>query len=368
MLQKNETAPSAVGGFEMAATQPVRLRGIGTAVPPHMLPQDLARGMAERIFGSRYKDFSRLSRTFETSGVERRYSVCPPDWFFEDRGWVERTEAYLSGASKLFAEAARKALASAGMDAAEIDCIVTVSSTGLATPTLEARVHEELGFRSNVKRVPVFGLGCAGGVSGLSLASRLAIAEPGANVLLVCVETCTLSFRADRLQKADIIAAVLFGDGAAAAIVSAGEGAGGAIGTGGEHTWPGTLDIMGWTVDPTGLGVVFDRSIPAFVKANLRDAAEGLLAEMAIDPGEVDRYVCHPGGAKVVEAIEAAMSLVDGSLDVERSILRDFGNMSAPTVLFVLERYLGGKPKGTIMLTALGPGFTLSALPIRLDA
>ncbi len=368
MLKKNEFAPSA-GAISDAANRPaVRLRGLGTAVPPHLLPQDLAKRMAEQIFGSRYKDFSRLSATFSTAGVDRRYSVRPAEWFFEDHDWPSRTEAYLDGATRLFADAARAALSSSGLDASEIDCIVTVSSTGVATPTLEARAHAELGFRADAKRVPVFGLGCAGGVSGLSLASRLAAAEPGTNVLLVCVETCTLSFRADRMQKADIIAAVLFGDGAAAAVVSSGGGNGPLIGAGAEHTWPDTLDIMGWSVDPVGLGVVFDRSIPAFVTENFREAAGSVLDALGLAPDEVSRFVCHPGGAKVVEAIEAAMSLPGGSLDTEREILRDFGNMSAPTVLFVLERYLRDDPGGRIVLTALGPGFTLSALSVDLDA
>ncbi|MEQ9122662.1 MAG: type III polyketide synthase, partial [Alphaproteobacteria bacterium] len=187
---------------------------------------------------------------------------------------------YLESATALFVEAARNALADAGLAASDIDTVVTISSTGIATPTLEARAFGEIGFRSDLHRVPVFGLGCAGGVSGMAIAARLARAMPGSNVLMVSIETCTLNFRDDRLSKADVIASVLFGDGAAAACLTTGDAAASApaIGEGEEHLWPDTLGIMGWDVDAAGFGVIFDRSIPSFVEAHFRDAAAACLA------------------------------------------------------------------------------------------
>ena len=134
-----------------------------------------------------------------------------------------------------------------------------------------------------------------------------------------------------------------------------------------EHTWPDTLPIMGWEVDKDGFGVIFDRSIPEFVKQNFAAAVQGALAKMGIDPSSLSRMICHPGGAKVVDAIENALHLEQGVLDHEREVLRDFGNMSAPTALFVLERVAANKPKGDMMLAALGPGFTASMLPIRFE-
>ena len=347
---------------------PVGLSSIALATPPHEIPQDLAQTLAGRIFGDRYPDFARLSKTFDNSGIETRYSVCPPDWFLSERRWPERNQTYLTGAVALYEQAARKALDASGCGAADIDCLVTVSSTGIATPTIEARVLAELGFRQDVKRVPVFGLGCAGGVTGLSIAARLARSEPGSRVLLVCLELCTLSFRADRLSKADIIAAALFGDGAAAVCLSTNDAAGHPhILDYAEHSWPDTLNIMGWDADDLGLGVIFDRSIPAFLTEHLPAALDACLNVMASDRVMVDRFVCHPGGAKVVEAIEASLGLPDGSLDIERDVLRAYGNMSAPTVLFVLERVLRGGAEGTLVLSALGPGFTLSTLTMHRD-
>jgi alkylresorcinol/alkylpyrone synthase len=346
-------------------SRPARLLGLGTAVPPHRLPQDLVKIVAGRILGARYPDFERLSKSFATSGIDSRYSVVPFEWFEEPKNWPQRTEAYLAGATALFVAAAEQALSASGLKPEEIDTIVTVSSTGIATPTLEARAMRQMNFRSDVHRVPVFGLGCAGGVSGLSLAARLAASAPGSNVLMVCVETCTLSFRADRLQKADIIATVLFGDGAAAACLSTKNDVAPAFGIGQEHTWPDTLPIMGWEVDQDGFGVIFDRSIPEFVKRNFAAATERVLKRMGIEQADLTRMICHPGGAKVVDAIEEALHLEQGSLDHERGVLRDFGNMSAPTALFVLKRVVDDAPEGDMLLAALGPGFTASMLPIR---
>lgn len=347
---------------------PVALSSIALATPPHRIPQDLAQTLAGRIFGDRYPDFARLSKTFDNSGIDSRYSVCPPDWFLTERHWPERNKTYLAGAVSLYGQAAREALKASGCSAGEIDCLVTVSSTGIATPTVEARVLAELGFRQDVKRVPVFGLGCAGGVTGLSIAARLARAEPGSKVLLVCLELCTLSFRADRLSKSDIIAAALFGDGAAAVCLSADEAAGGTLILDyAEHTWPDTLNIMGWDVDELGLGVIFDRSIPGFLAEHLPEAIDACFEAMGAERTAIDRFVCHPGGAKVVEAIEASLGLADGYLDAERDVLRSYGNMSAPTVLFVLERVLRRDIAGTLALTALGPGFTLSTLSMHCD-
>ncbi|MDB5561716.1 MAG: type polyketide synthase [Hyphomicrobiales bacterium] len=346
---------------------PPRLLGLGTAVPPHELPQDMVKQVASRILGARYPEFERLSKSFENSGIDRRYSVVPFEWFEQAKDWPARTKAYLEGATSLFIAAARQALDASGLRPDEIDTIVTVSSTGIATPTLEARAMQQMGFRSDVRRVPVFGLGCAGGVTGLSLAARLAAVAPGSKVLLVCVEACTLAFRADRLQKADIIATVLFGDGAAAACISTDGRQGAILGEGQEHTWPDTLPIMGWEVDADGFGVVFDRSIPAFVKDNFAAAVETALERMGLDLGSLRRMICHPGGAKVVDAIESALHLEQGVLDHERSVLRDYGNMSAPTALFVLQRVAESGLKGNMMLAALGPGFTASMLPIRFE-
>jgi alkylresorcinol/alkylpyrone synthase len=317
---------------------------------------------ARRLFGPKFRDFERLFPVFRNTGILKRQAVRPMEWYFQDRSWPERTAVYLEGAVDLFCDAASQALERAGLEAGDVDTIVTVSSTGIATPSLEARAMGRLSFREDVARVPVFGLGCAGGVSGLSIASRLAQARPGSIVLMVSVELCTLACRLDEMTSANIVATALFGDGAAAVVLRAGGDGLAEITGAAEHTWPDSLDIMGWNVDPLGFGVIFDRSIPTFAQSNLRPAMDAALTRMGLTLAEVDRFVCHPGGSKVIEALEKSLDLGQGALTWEREVLSDHGNMSAPTAIFVLERALAAKTKGNLVLTALGPGFTASCV------
>ena len=343
-----------------------RLISLAPASAPYDFLQAEVASQARRLFGPKFRDFERLAPMFGNTGILRRQAVMPMEWYFQDRTWPERTAAYLAGALDLFCDAAQAALDQAGLAAADIDTIVTVSSTGIATPSLEARAMGRMPFRSDVARVPVFGLGCAGGVTGLSLAGRLAQAQPGSNVLLVSVELCTLACRLDDMSVANIVSTALFGDGAAAAVLRAGTRDEGLaeIAAAAEHTWPYSLYIMGWTIDPLGFGVVLDRSLPAFAEANVRPVMEAALARMGYGLGDVDRFVCHPGGAKVLEAMEKALDLGQGALTFEREVLADHGNMSSPTALFVLDRALKGGARGDLILTAFGPGFTATCVAL----
>ncbi len=343
------------------ARPPVRLLAIATAVPSHPIDQAVAGERALAFFGGRMAGYERLAGVFASNGIARRYSVCPIEWFSSPHGWPERTAAYLTGACDLYRTVVEKALAAAHLQPSDIDAVVTVSSTGIATPSLEARLLPELGFDATTRRVPVFGLGCAGGVSGLALAAELAAARPGAHVLMVTVELCTLAFRLERPTKSDIIAASLFADGAAAAVVSSGTD-GGSIATivdSTEHLWPRSLDIMGWRIDDSGFGVVLSRSLPDFIAKHYGPVFASACERLAFaqPPG---RAVCHPGGRRVIEAIETMLDVAPESLEHERSVMRDFGNMSAPTVFFVLERALAAGLPRQVMLAALGPGFTAS--------
>jgi alkylresorcinol/alkylpyrone synthase len=345
------------------APPPVTLLGLATAVPPNQLEQLAVADFARRIYAKSFARYPKLADVFVNSGIERRYSVRPIEWFDAPHGWTERTRAYLDGGTALFVQAAQAALGRAGISARDVDVVVTVSSTGIATPSLEARVAEQMGFKSSTVRVPVFGLGCAGGISGLSIGARLARAVPGEVVLVVVVELCTLAFRSDRNAKADVISSALFGDGAAAVVLRAErEEAPLYIGASAEHTWPGTLDIMGWTVDPVGFGVILSRSLPKFVERRLGAPARRFVQAAKLI---VPQFICHPGGAKVLDAIESALELQKGTLRDEREVLRSHGNMSAPTVLFVLERALKRGLCGSAVLSALGPGFTASFLALE---
>jgi alkylresorcinol/alkylpyrone synthase len=342
--------------------QPCSLLSLATAVPPHVVEQAEAKVRARAAFGGNKALFDRLSGVFDNAGIARRHIVAEQDWYMHGHGWQDRNTVYLEACERLFVEAATAAIEKAGLRPDQIDGVVTVSSTGIATPSLEARVGPQIGLRPNVRRVPVFGLGCAGGVNGLSLASRLAGAEPGTNWLFVTIETCSISIRLDSDDPAAVVATALFGDGAAAAVVTSGEHSLARIKGSAEKLWPNTQRIMGWNVEDPGLAVVFDRAIPPFIEENLAPAVDEMCAQLGIAREEIDRFCCHPGGVKVIDAIESALELPQGELNLEREVLHDYGNMSAPTVLFVLERLLERGLPDKVMMTAFGPGFTCAGM------
>jgi alkylresorcinol/alkylpyrone synthase len=340
---------------------PCSLLSLATAVPPFVVQQADAKATARRAF-NRKNLFDKLSSVFDNAEIATRHLVAPLEWYERPHGWHDRNALYLEAAEQLFIDAATAAIEKAGLTPRDIDGVVSVSTTGIATPSLEARVAGRVGFRDNVRRVPVFGLGCAGGVNGLALASRLATADPGSIWLFVTVETCSISIRLDSDDPAAVVATALFGDGAAAAVVTSGLHSLARITGSAEKLWPDTLRIMGWDVEDPGLAVVFDRAIPPFIEAELASAVDAMCMELGAERAKIDRFCCHPGGVKVIDAIESALHLNQGELNLEREVLRDYGNMSAPTVMFVLDRLLKQGMPDKVMMTAFGPGFTCAGL------
>ncbi len=340
----------------------IGLLSLATALPPHIVEQSVAKTKAREFYGGSKAVFDRLSSVFDNAGIAQRHIVTPTDWYEAHHGWKERNRLYLDACDALFRDAAGKAIDLAGLNPADIDGVVMVSTTGIATPSLEARNGPAIGLRDDIRRVPVFGLGCAGGVNGLAMAARMAAAEPGTRWLFVTIETCSIAIRLDSDDPAAIVATALFGDGAAAAVVEAGNGGIATIAGSGERMWPDTLNIMGWRVEDPGLAVVFDRAIPPFVEAELAGAVDGMLADMSRSRADIDRFCCHPGGVKVIDAIESALELPVGTLDLERDVLHDCGNMSAPTVMFVLEQLIERGLPDRVLMTAFGPGFTCAGM------
>jgi alkylresorcinol/alkylpyrone synthase len=344
-----------------------RLIAVATAVPPYPLDQDDVVERVKLLFG-RSPDLDRLLPVFLNTGIHTRYSCVPIEWYDRAHGWPERNHIYLTSALDLLEAAAKRVLRLAGRHKNDIEKIVVVSTTGIATPSLDAMLIERMSLQSTVQRLPIFGLGCAGGAIGLARAATQASSEPGKMVLFLVVELCALSFRRDDWSKRNIVATALFGDGAAAALLST-DGEGPAIVASGEHTWPGSLDVMGWEVADEGLKAIFSRDIPNLVTAQLRDVASEFLARHCLGIDDIECFVCHPGGAKVITALEHAFGLPEGALVEARAVLRDYGNMSAATVIFVLERILAkaqatGQPWERALMTALGPGFTAGFLLI----
>lgn len=382
-MNKTFEAKSGLARSPARASAPVRILALTTAVPEHELAQGEVEAFAASVFSGESRRFQRLRPAFANAGVARRRACVPLAWISRPQGWAERARVFAEHAVPLAERVARACLAGAGLGVDDVDAVVAVSSTGIATPSLDALVVERMGLRRNVERLPIFGLGCAGGVSGLARAAAMARARPASRVLLVVVELCAPTFRRADTSKSNIIAAALFGDGAAGAILTTGGGSAAEAQEPGserqprvigwaEHTWPNTLDVMGWRIEDDGFGVLFSRDIPAIVTERLRCAAEEALLAHGLGLADIDRFVCHPGGSKVVAALEDAFALSPGALDDAREVLREYGNMSAPSVMFVLERALARERRRRIrrprprperwLLSALGPGFTASFL------
>ena len=342
------------------------LVSLATSVPPHQFHQTEILEAARSVMAERYPEFESLSSLFANTGIRHRYGVKPMEWYPSDAAGrsAHRLSSKARKSCLSMSRARRWRVPISRLR--DIDTVVTVCSTGIATPTLEARVAGKLGFRADVSRVPVFGLGCAGGVSGLSIASRLAQARPGTNVLLVALELCTLAVRHDELTKANVVAASLFGDGAAAVILRAGDGGATRIEATGEKLWPDTLDIMGWSVDPEGFGV----DLPADdSRISSRENMGPAVAEIL--PGWSFRWTISTASS----AIPAAPKSSSRSSGRCRSIrARSITNArSSPTTATCRHppcsscsnaRSRAGLPPRSL-LTALGPGFTASCVALR---
>lgn len=343
-----------------------RMAGLSIANPSHVLRQAEVARRAGELFGGNLASFDRLRPVYENAEINTRYSCVPIEWYQEVHGFGERNSLFLSNAVDLLEQAAEAALDKAGLSVEDIDGIVAVSSSGIATPSLDALLMERMSFRRDVQRLPIFGLGCAGGVIGLARAAQMARSQPGKNFLYLVVELCGLTFRSRDFSKSNVIATALFGDGAAAAIVGTDLKGDAEIRNAGEHTWNDSLDIMGWDVTDDGLSVIFSHDIPTHVRTLMGGAFEGYLEREGLSRDEHEHFLSHPGGAKVLDALEHLFGLPEGGLHHSRETLRNFGNMSAATVMFVMHAALQDGLKGRALLSTLGPGFTAGFLTMDL--
>lgn len=323
---------------------------------------------ARRLFAGALPDLDRLLDAFVHARIRKRHLCMPPDWYERPRTFAEKNRRYVEWAVHLAREAAWRCLDAAGASPRDIDAVIFVSSTGVAAPSLDARLVNELGLRPDAVRIPLWGLGCAGGAMGLSRAFDYAVAHPASRVLLVAVELCSLTFVPQDRSKRNLIATALFADGAAAALVG-GDTAAPAQGNPApcpaivgraSVTWPNTLDVMGWDLTDDGLNVVFSPAIPELVRRNMPEFARGFLARFGLTPQDLRHVLAHPGGAKVLDALQEALGVPPHALHDAAEVLAEYGNVSAATVLFVLARRLNrpwpaGEPA---LVTALGPGFS----------
>ncbi len=339
-----------------------RLLSVATALPPHRFEQAETLTVARSVFAHRLRDFDRLAPVFANTGIRTRHAACPLSWYLEPHGWGERAAVFERVALDLLEEAAAKALSAAGLRPADVDAIVCATTTGIATPSLEALLLDRMGFRPDTVRLPVFGLGCAGGALGLARAGMMARAMPGRTVLFLVVELCTLSHRPEEATATNVVASALFADGAAAALLQT-SGAdhdipGPRFVDSAEHTWPGTRRIMGWRIEDEGFGVVFSQDIPRLIRERLPPVIDGFLSGRGMSRADLAGVICHTGGAKVLQALTEVLDPAIAGMEDSWAVLGDCGNMSAASVMFVAERRIRSGATGPHLMLALGPGFT----------
>lgn len=338
------------------------------------MTQGVAREFAMEHFAGRLTGLERLLPVFEHAGIDHRHLCVPPEWFRTPRGPAEKNQLYVEWSTRLASEVLRQLVAAAGVGLEEITHVLFVSTTGLATPSIDARVINALGLSPHVGRTPVWGLGCAGGAAGLGLAHRLSRGDPDSLVALICVELCSLTFHFADFSRSNFVATALFADGAAGALV-AGEARAARIRAAGptildarSTTWPDTLNVMGWNFDDVGMQVVFAQAIPQIVREKSRENIGEFLRSHGLGFDDLRHFVAHPGGVRVIEAYEEVIPMPSGGMADARAILREYGNISSASVLFVLRRTIDNghaQPRDLGLLTALGPGFSSEQLLLR---
>src|SRR5258706_3965785 len=345
--------------------------GLGTAVPANVVHQDEAREYAAQHFQRFLPHMDRLATVFKHAAIDTRYFVVPREWWANtDHSLQECNDMYLREATNLAQQAIERALESAEVSAQDINNLIFVSSSGIATPGLDALLINRLGMCGDVRRTPIWGLGCAGGVVGLARAGDTARAYPESLTVMVAVETCSLIFKFDDQSKTNFIGTSLFADGAAAVVVAGDKRAtkGVEILDSQSTLYPNSQRVMGLDMVDSGFSLVLGVEIPAYVADSFRPLLDRFLSKHGLQVRQIEHFIFHPGGSKVIDAFDGALDLTNGHLNPSREVLRNYGNMSSPTVLFVLDYIMRNSvihPGDYGLAAAMGPGFSAEQLLVR---
>jgi len=339
------------------------------AFAPHAVPQRSVRTAAAELFAGKIPNLGRLLEVFDNSRIATRHLMMPLDWYRQKSSVAVRNRIYQQQGGALLLAAARAALENAGLVPEQIDQVIFVSSTGLASPTLDVRLINELGLRRTVSRLPLWGLGCAAGAAGLSRAFDFCLARPSARVLVAALECCSLNFLSGDMSRKNLVATALFSDGAAAAVV-AGDGASeGTVQILATRSclFPGTSRVMGWDFLDEGMELVLSPRLPVLVKDGLAKEIDALLTQAGMQRDEIVHYLFHPGGAKIIDACGAALGLTTDDLALSEAELGEHGNTSSVSVLAVLSRWLEEESRrpGYGVLGSFGPGFSAELLLVK---
>ncbi|MFC5637205.1 type III polyketide synthase [Streptomyces bullii] len=366
-----------------APTAATTIVAVRTALPPYRYTQD---DLTERIGDlclPAEADRSVLRRLHASAGVRTRHLALPIEKYAALGDFGQSNDAWVAAGLELAEEALTGALQEAGLRPADVDLLVCASITGVAAPSLDARLAGRVGLRSDVKRLPVFGLGCAAGAAGLARVHDYLRGHPDDIAVLLTVELCSLTLQQHDASRANLVAGALFADGAAA-LVARGRGSGGDGRSDGgcagpdmtgpsvvatrSRLYPGTEQLLGWDVGASGFRVVIDPSVPGLVRDHFGRHVNGFLAEHGLDTEDIATWVCHPGGPRILAAVTDTLGLPDGALDSARQSLATVGNMSSVSVLHVLQNTMQSRrlaPGAWGLLMAMGPGFCSELVLLR---
>jgi alkylresorcinol/alkylpyrone synthase len=358
-----------------------KIASVGVCVPPNPFTQATTVEFARELFQESFKDLPRLLTVFENGQIHNRNFAKDLSWFKEDHTFEEKNNAYIKHAVEYGVEAIINCLNNekylekmVGYE--EIEAIFFITTTGLSTPSIDAKIMNRLPFSPHTKRVPIWGLGCAGGASGLSRAFEYCLAYPSAKVLIVAVELCSLTFQRNDRSKSNLIGTSLFADGVASVLVVGDEasihrnkqqkGSPSILDT--QSTlMPNSEDVMGWDIRNEGLYVIFSKDIPTIVTEWLKPIVEEFLHKHHLTLNDVKHFIAHPGGKKVIEAYEQALGFSKEKTEISQKVLKEHGNMSSATVYYVLNEFMQRDiDEGDYgLVAALGPGFSSELLLVR---
>ncbi len=345
-----------------------RIAATATALPPYTLERAEVKRYIGKVFDLDEHRLNTMMAVIDNAQVHKRHAIFPVEYIIEPRDLAQKTREYQEHAVRLGRQAAECCLARAGMSPADVDMIITLSCTGFMIPSLDAHLINLMGFRSDVRRLPITELGCAAGASALARAAEFVRAFPDKTVLIVSVELASSTFQRGDLSQANLISCVLFGDGAAAAIVTGRPVAGPQILDWQSHTFPNSLDAMGFDLRETGFHIVLSKDVPQMIREQIRGIVDAFLLTNDLTLGDIAAHILHPGGQKLLSYLEEQLGLCRCDTHVSWDVLGQYGNLSSATIFFILHEWLTKKTLNAGdygLAAAFGPGFGTELLLLR---
>jgi len=341
-----------------------------TALPPHTITRDDVKYYMGRVFDIPERKLEAMMSIVDNAQVHQRHAIFPIEYTVEPRPLEKTNQEYIEHAIKLGREAAEKCLDRAKLKASEIDLIITVSCTGFMIPSLDAHLINLMGFRANVRRMPFTELGCAAGAMALGRAADFLKAQPGGNVLIIAVELPSLTFQRKDISQANLISSILFGDGAAAVIVTGKPARGPKILVSETYTFPDSLGAMGFDLKDSGFHILLAKDVPEMIGARMKELVDGFLERQGKTQADIKGWILHPGGSRLLKNVEIALGLTSADTQPSWDILGNVGNLSSATILFILQEWLEKRPlqPGDYAFAgAFGPGFSAEFLLLQWD-